>query len=207
MGGTGKTIGKNENNVASNELRGAEIHEVFLFNYANNATEEAVKSHFENNGVSVISVVQMSRPEYEIKSYKMRIKVKEDFDKIIKCLPYKTRARWFIKSRQRFTDGYPFANHWNRQFTPRSPSVFTPTHQIARSSSHQGDTRPDNAEIYTSYLQDKPNLVSIRIRPIVSPNGTTHQVPKFQVGGPISMPGSVQDSNEVTETLLDNQDG
>lgn len=205
--------GKNENNVASNELRGAEIHEVFLFNYANNATEEAVKFHFENNGVSVISVVQMSRPEYEIKSYKMRIKVKEDFDKIIKCLPYKTRARWFIKSRQRFTDGYPFANHWNRQFTPRSPSVFTPTHQIARSparsesSPHQPNTRSDNAEMDTEQLQGEPNLVSIGIRPIVSPNGTTHQVPKFQVGGPISMPGSVQDSNEVTETLLDNQDG
>ena len=59
----------------------------------------------------------------------------------------------------------------------------------------------------TEQLQNEPNLVSIGIRPIVFPNGTTHQVAKFQVAGPISMPRSVTESNEVTETLSENQDG
>ena len=219
--------GKNENTESNNELRGHENHEVFLFNYCNSATEEAVRSHFEKNGVSVINVMQKSRPEYEVKSYVMRIKQKDDFDKIVKCLPYRTRARWFIRPRQRFVENPAFTqwNQWNQHFSPRSPAVNTPTHQITTSANlrspdrNEGhaSTQPVNTEMEvasteedaaTVHSEGRRSLIAAGIRPIKSPGGSNYNVPEFKIGGPVSLQRSLQGEEEVRNSLNPgNQDG
>ena len=78
------------------ELLGDDHHEVYLMNYKNLATPEVVKNHFLRHKIRVINVRLRSRPESSVKSFVMKIECKEDFEKIIEVLPYKTGARWYI---------------------------------------------------------------------------------------------------------------
>ena len=71
----------------SSNLCGVQLHDVFLFNYDPESTEEQVKEHFTNKGVRVHSVKQKSHPDADAKSFLMRIKNKEDFDVIINNVP------------------------------------------------------------------------------------------------------------------------
>ena len=84
-----------EGTVASTDLVGAEINEVFLFNYRNIATEEVVKRHFEKHQINVLKVYQRSKEGSDVKSFVMKIVNKADFEKVVTVLPWQTGARWY----------------------------------------------------------------------------------------------------------------
>ena len=89
----------NQNNTIDThkDLVGADFHDVFLCNYRNIATASVVKQHFKDKyKLSVVSVRQISPRDSDIKSFIMRLRNKDDFDKAIKVLPWKTGARWFV---------------------------------------------------------------------------------------------------------------
>ena len=94
--------------------------EVFLFNYTQTATEEAVKNHFFSNDIEVISVMQKSHPESYFKSFRMKITERSDFDKILKCLPYHTAARWFVRLRHNRNGNMPYHVMERKIATPRT---------------------------------------------------------------------------------------
>ena len=83
-----------EGTVASSDLSGAEICDVFLFNYKKIATEEVVRKHFEKH-VKVVKIYQRSRDDAKVKSFVMRLENKADFEKVVKVLPWQTGARWY----------------------------------------------------------------------------------------------------------------
>ena len=83
-----------EGTVASSDLSGAEIFDVFLFNYKKIATEEVVRKHFEKH-VKVVKIYQRSRDDSKVKSFVMRLENKADFEKVVNVLPWQTGARWY----------------------------------------------------------------------------------------------------------------
>ena len=84
-----------EDTATTNDLLGAEIHDVFLFNYKNLATDDVVKKHFEKHGIKVLKIYQRSREGSDVKSFVMRLANKADFDKVVAILPWQTGARWY----------------------------------------------------------------------------------------------------------------
>ena len=76
-------------------LRGAESHSIFLFNFDEEATEKDVWDYFHEQKVSVINVRFRCHPESAVKRFIMRIKNKEDFDKVVLSLPEFTGCRWY----------------------------------------------------------------------------------------------------------------
>ena len=76
------------------DVKGAEVHEIFLFNYAD-ASEEAVLEYFRSRGVSAKAVRYRCHPESEVKKFVMKIHKKQDFDKVVYSLPEYTGCRWY----------------------------------------------------------------------------------------------------------------
>ena len=123
--------GKNEGNQVSQELVGADVYEVFLSNYRNIATTDVVKNHFTNHNIKVLHIRQRSHPSKPVKSFVMRLAQKEDFDKVISVLPFKTGARWYdpnqyqsgVKMHYNNTVSSP-SHLLDSQFTPKRTFTF-----------------------------------------------------------------------------------
>ena len=76
-------------------LKGAELHEVFLFNFDEDSTTEAVLKHFQSHDVSVKGVRFRCHPDSAVKKFVMKIQRKDDFEKVINALPAYTGCRWY----------------------------------------------------------------------------------------------------------------
>ena len=128
----------------SSNLCGVQLHDVFLFNYDPESTEEQVKEHFTNKGVRVHSVKQKSHPAADAKSFLMRIKNKEDFDVIINNVPYATAARWWERNRR-------YGGASNNQEIPYGES--TPRGQVRK---FQFGPREDHGNITPRSIVSQP---------------------------------------------------
>ena len=226
------------NNVGNNnDLTGAEYADVFLCNYKMTATSAAVKEHFKDKyKLSVISVRERSHPQSEIKSFVMRLRNKDDYNKVIKVLPFQTGARWYdpfpdpnkrrprlhfnnihsspvhLLNRSQEINRAPDTNgavdhNWpnltpNGATTPvisaatpaGSPAHYTPA--AARNNLLNSTATPAGSPAHSTPTEASNNL---QIRPLLAAGNTdpsasstvTMALPKFTVGGPISMETSV----------------
>ena len=207
--------GRNDDDSASTTLRGAEKHEVFLFNYLHSATEEAIKNHFTSKGIQVINVTQKSHPDSDTKSFMMKISQREEFDKVIKFLPPKTGARWFIPPRQ-YQQRFRSDSVYNRRpfiaGTPSSANV-TPARRALKPSVR--GSRSDRDDILdtpnsTNTLRSSRQPAANGITPITDSNqqsSNTSIVPNFRIGEPVSLQRINQDNAEGQIIIDSNSNG
>ena len=68
---------------------------VYLFRYSSDASEESVMKHFQGGGVGAYSCKELRNRISDVKNFVLKIKAREDFGKVIRCLPVFTGCRWF----------------------------------------------------------------------------------------------------------------
>ena len=195
--------GRNDDNSTSSALRGVENLEVFLFNYTETATEEAVKEHFVSRGIKVINVTQKSHPESYLKSFCMKITERKEFDIILKCLPYQTAARWFVRPRFNRNGNLPQHMMDRRFATPRTPvgaihrNENTPArrHMTTRRDSTQASPARDVPAENEVNTVRSPRSTAAGITPITS-QSVSNSSPKFQIGGPVSLQTLTNNDND-----------
>ena len=182
--------GSDANTQAASELTGVDIFEVFLCNYQNIATNAVVREHFKDkHKISVISVRERSRPDADIKSFVMRLAKSEDFEKVIKVLPFKTGARWYQRG-------------MNQE---KKPLIFNNT----SSSSEFILRRPNNVETPHSTpaqrLEAARSVTAVSTAPAASASEPL-SMPQFSVGGACSLStlNNVVDAEIVSETTAYN---
>ena len=71
----------------------AELFEVFLFNYCEDADPVSVLNYFKSHGVSAVHVRFRCHPNNPDKKFVMKIKFKDDFEKVVLALPEFTGCR------------------------------------------------------------------------------------------------------------------
>ena len=209
--------GKDDTSICeSSDLSGPELHEVFLFNYRINTTEEKVKSHFQNKGVNVASLKKISHRDHYVNNFLMKITNKQDFEKIITSLPPRTGARWFTRDtdgdqitqeaqRSHFNKTMPPSHNQKSRATPERPPpppysksifspsglrpIFSPARLVVNTSSSQSLIPGINTIATTSAGETS---VSNRFTPL------TPQSLNFRVGGPLSI--TATDQNILTSS-------
>ena len=77
--------------------RNQESLEVFLFRYYEEETPDSVLKYFKDMGVNSAHHVRFRcRPDSDTKNFVMKIRDKEDFNKIVLAIPEYTGCRWYV---------------------------------------------------------------------------------------------------------------
>ena len=172
----GKQSGSTEQ---SGSLLGApEVFEIFLSNYRKTASEEDVKAHFLNHKVSVINVRLRSREESYNKSFMMKIPIKDDFQKVIDVLPYRTGARWY--ERVPPYGNRDIGNATTGSNTPRATHYSVPHSQPA---DKELSTPPRPVPLPAFRNMETPTASSNTASEASVPAPTTTSAPSFSGGG------------------------
>ena len=194
--------GNDANNTTAAELTGADQHEVFLCNYKKLATESMVKEHFKDkHKLSVISVRTRSHPEADVKSFVMKLAVKEDFDKAMKVLPYKTGARWYQRGFNQEKKPRVFNNtSFSADFILRRPADSalpvpdsinaTPPPAAVTPPSVTTSTASDTASSDTNAFTAGATASGgqgFSVQSIMSSRSSGSAAPLFNIGGPLSL--------------------
>ena len=214
--------GKQAESSVPSDLVGAEVNEVFLYNYRNTASPEVVKDHFLSHNISVVNVRQRSREDAFTKSFVMKISNKGDFEKVIKVLPYRTGARWYERIPPQANR--PAENTESASTTPLCPSstpmavsgivnlstptssrpfpavgnMSTPAASSIQTTSAPGTT-PGTA---SAAVATSSGGLGFSVNNIITPRSATGGAPAFNVGGPLSLNNASMSSQAPTLTIL-----
>ena len=205
------------NDASHSDLAGPDLHEVFLFNYRLETVEDKIKTHFEEHGVKVAHIKRISHPEHYVKNFLMKITNKDDFDKIIKVLPPRTGARWFVHDSNRPQETSFFNKNMivlqdKTQITPVRPStlqnqftasIFSPARSQYNSKPSTPNTVVSSSSVMVTTQVSAPAYV-----PTVSVSNrfSALDTPQFEVGGPLSLQSEmiVNEESEVNHTSTNN---